>query len=95
MPGLSVAERDTLARQFVAAAVANSSLLLAADLAVTTLASGTPATLYAVTLDHSLKDTPLPLAAKFVSLPLNDIVRTAIPFGFRGVRDSGRRADAA
>jgi len=48
-----------------------------------------------VTLDYSLNDTPLPLAAKFVSLPLNDIVRTAIPFGFRGVRDSGRRADAA
>ncbi len=80
--GLSETERDTLAKQFVTYAVTNSSILSMADLTVTTSTSGSPATVYAVTLDYQLKDTPLPLIAGFVSLSLADIVKTStIQFG--------------
>ena len=80
--GLSATERDTLARQYVATALANSNLLSAPDLTVATATSGTPATLYAVTITYNLKDTPVPLLAKFASVSLGNITRTStVAFG--------------
>jgi Flp pilus assembly protein TadG len=80
--GLSQTERDSLARQFVSAALANSTLLNAPDLTVATASSGTPATLYAVTITYNLKDTPVPMLASLVSLSLNTMSRTStIAFG--------------
>ena len=81
--GLSQSERDTLARQYVTNAVANSSLLSSSDLTVTTATTGTPATFYAVTLAYNMKDTPLPLMAGFVHLNAANISRTStVQFGF-------------
>jgi Flp pilus assembly protein TadG len=80
--GLNEAERNTLAAQFVANSVANSALLNAADLSVQTATSGTPATNYSVTISYTLKDTPIPLLASLISVPLKDISRTStIEFG--------------
>jgi Flp pilus assembly protein TadG len=80
--GLNEAERDTLAKQYITDAVTNSTLLNAMDLSVSTSTSGMPATYYAVTLAYDLKDTPIPLLSKFVSLQLPNISRTAtIQFG--------------
>jgi Flp pilus assembly protein TadG len=80
--GLNEAERDSLAKQYVADAVTNSTLLNSPDLVVSTSTSGTPATYYAVTLSYNLKDTPIPVLSKFVSLQLPNISRTAtIQFG--------------
>jgi Flp pilus assembly protein TadG len=80
--GLSDAERDTLARQFVATAIADSAMLNAADVTVSTSSAGTPATLYEVTVDYTLKDTPIPMLAGLISLQLSDISRTStVKFG--------------
>ncbi len=80
--GLSETERDSLARQFVSTALANSTLLNPPDLTVATASSGTPATLYAVTITYNLKDTPVPMLASLVSLSLNTMSRTStIAFG--------------
>lgn len=80
--GLSATERDQIARQFVNSATAGSSILNAADLTVSTSTSGTPAVNYVVTLQYSLKDTPIPLLARFVSLPVGSISRTStVQFG--------------
>lgn len=81
--GLSQSERDTLARQYVTNAIANSSLLSSSDLTVTTATSGTPAIFYAVTLAYNMKDTPLPLMAGFVHLNASSISRTStVQFGY-------------
>ena len=81
--GLSQSERDTLARQYVTNAIANSSLLSSSDLTVTTATSGTPAIFYAVTLAYNMKDTPLPLMAGFVHLNASNISRTStVQFGY-------------
>ncbi len=80
--GLNETERDSLARQFVATAISNSTLFQAEDLTVSTGTSGTPATDYEVTLAYNLKDTPIPMLANFVSLQLGNISHTAtIQFG--------------
>jgi Flp pilus assembly protein TadG len=81
--GLNEAERDTLAKAFVANAVVNSELLSASDLTVSTGTSGTPAAFYEVTLAYNMKDTPLPLMAGFVHLNAANISRTStIQFGY-------------
>lgn len=81
--GLSQTERDSLARAYVSNAIANSSLLLASDLTVSTNTSGTPAEFYAVTLAYNMKDTPLPLMAGFVHLNASNISRTStVQFGY-------------
>jgi Flp pilus assembly protein TadG len=80
--GLNEAERNSLAQQFVANAVANSALLNAADVSLQTTTSGTPATNYAVTISYTLKDTPIPMLASLIAVPLNNISRTStIEFG--------------
>jgi Flp pilus assembly protein TadG len=80
--GLSATERNTLAQQYIASALANSPLLLAADLTVTTSTSGSPATLYAVTLTYTLKDSPIPPLAALINLNDAQISRTStIEFG--------------
>jgi len=82
LAGLNQAERMLLATQYVNNAVAHSALLNQTDLVVTTSVSGVPATEYEVTLTYSLRDTPIPLLAQFLSLHLGDISRTAtIEFG--------------
>ncbi len=81
--GLSQAERDSLARSYVANAISNSMLLLSSDLTITTTTSGTPAEFYAVTLAYNMKDTPLPLMAGFVHLNASNISRTStVQFGY-------------
>jgi Flp pilus assembly protein TadG len=81
--GLNEAERDTLAKAYVANAVVNSELLSASDLTVSTGTSGTPAAFYEVTLAYNMKDTPLPLMAGFVHLNAANISRTStIQFGY-------------
>ena len=80
--GLSEAERDSLAQAFVANDVAQSALLNMADLTVTTATSGSPPTNYSVTVSYNLKDTPIPMLAGLVTVPLNSITRTStIEFG--------------
>jgi Flp pilus assembly protein TadG len=80
--GLNETERNSLAQQFVANSVANSALLTAADVSLQTTTSGTPATNYAVTISYTLKDTPIPMLASLISVPLNNISRTStIEFG--------------
>jgi Flp pilus assembly protein TadG len=80
--GLSEAERDSLAKAFVANAIANSAILNAADLTVSTTTSGSPAQDYSVTVSYSLQDTPIPMLAKLVSLQFSDISTTStIQFG--------------
>jgi Flp pilus assembly protein TadG len=80
--GLNEAERDSLAKQFVSDAIANSALFQAADLTVSTGTSGTPATYYEVTLAYNLKDTPIPMLGNFASLQIANISHTAtIQFG--------------
>ena len=80
--GLNQAERDTLARQYVTDAIGNSALFQAADVTVSTGTSGTPASYYAVTVAYDLKDTPIPVLARFASLQLTSISHTAtIQFG--------------
>jgi Flp pilus assembly protein TadG len=80
--GLSEGERDSLAQAFVANDVAQSALLSMTDLTVTTATSGTPPTNYSVTVSYNLKDTPIPMLAGLVTVPLNSITRTStIEFG--------------
>jgi Flp pilus assembly protein TadG len=80
--GLSQAERDTIAQAFVANAVAQSAILNPSDLTVTTATTGTPASNYTVTVSYTLKDTPIPMLSKLISVPLNNISRTStIEFG--------------
>jgi Flp pilus assembly protein TadG len=80
--GLSDAERASLAQQFVTTALAKSALLNPGDLTLQTGTSGTPATDYSVTITYSLKDSPIPLLAGVIALPLKDITRTStVAFG--------------
>jgi Flp pilus assembly protein TadG len=80
--GLNETERNSLAQQFVTNSVANSALLNAADISLQTTTSGTPPTNYAVTISYTLKDTPIPMLASLISVPLNNISRTStIEFG--------------
>ncbi len=80
--GLSQSERNNLAQQFVANAVAQSAILNMTDLTVATATSGTPATDYSVTVTYSLGDTPIPLLARLISVNLPNISRTStVVFG--------------
>jgi Flp pilus assembly protein TadG len=80
--GLNEAERNSLAEQFVANAVAKSAILNINDLTVQTATSGTPPTDYSVTVSYSLKDTPIPMLAQLISIPVSNISRTStIEFG--------------
>ena len=80
--GLSEAERDSLAQQFVTNAIARSSILNATDLTVTTATSGTPADNYSVTVSYSLAHTPVPMLASLIAIKLPNISRTStVVFG--------------
>ena len=52
--GLNEVERDSIAKKYVANAIANSALFQAVDMTVTTGTSGNPAVYYEVTLAYSL-----------------------------------------
>ncbi len=80
--GLNEAERNSMAQQFIANAVARSAILNPNDLTVQTATSGTPPTDYSVTVNYSLKDTPIPMLAQLISVPVGNISRTStIEFG--------------
>ena len=80
--GLNAAERTSLARQYVANAAANAPFLHAADLTVSTATTGTPATVFAVTVTYNLRSTPIPVLASLVSTSATSITRTcSVQFG--------------
>ncbi len=80
--GLSDAERNSMAEQFVANAVARSAILNPHDLSVQTATSGSPPTDYSVTVSYTLQDTPIPLLSQLISIPVSNISRTStIEFG--------------
>lgn len=80
--GLTQAERNSLAVQFVNQSVSESNILNASDLSVGTTTSGTPATNYSVTVSYDLKDTPIPMLAQMLSIQFGGITRTStIEFG--------------
>jgi Flp pilus assembly protein TadG len=76
--GLNQTERNTLATNFINNFVANSGLLVPADVTVATTTTGTPPTSYQVSVTYNLKDTPIPALGSLVSLPNTSIQRTAI-----------------
>ncbi len=80
--GLTSAERYSLAQQYVANAINQSSIFAANDVSVVTQISGSPATNYSVTVAYNLKDTPIPDIASIVGLPVNNVTHTStIRFG--------------
>ena len=80
--GLTAAERDSLARQFISQYVAASSLLKSSDLTVTTNSIGSPPNTYSVTTTYSLQDTAIPSLASITSLNVSNITCTyTILFG--------------
>jgi Flp pilus assembly protein TadG len=82
IPGLSAAERNSLAQAYVTQALASSAMLNPADVTVTTATSGVPATTYAVTVNYNLKDTVIPQLAKLISQKFNTVSRTStVVFG--------------
>jgi Flp pilus assembly protein TadG len=76
--GVTNAERNTLAQQFISNFIASSGLLVPADLTVVTGTVGTPAVSYQVSVTYNLKDTPIPFLASLVNIPDSSIQRTAI-----------------
>ena len=76
--GVTNAERNTLAQQFISNFIASSGLLVPADLTVATGTVGTPAVSYQVSVTYNLKDTPIPFLASLVNIPDSSIQRTAI-----------------
>ena len=82
VPGLSATERNSLAQGFVTQALASSIMLNPADVTVTTATSGTPATMYSVTVNYNLKDTVIPKLAQIISQKFNNVSRTStVVFG--------------
>jgi Flp pilus assembly protein TadG len=80
--GLSEAERNSLAQQFVTNFVAQSAILNPNDITVQTAISGSPAMDYSVTVSYNLQNTPIPMLARLISVPVSNISRTStIEFG--------------
>ncbi len=76
--GVTPAERNALAQSFISTFVANSGLIIPADLTVQTATIGTPPTSYQVSVTYNLKDTPIPYLGSLINLQDNIIQRTAI-----------------
>ena len=80
--GLNATERTSLAKQYVASAIANATFLRAADLSVATATTGTPATVFAVTITYNLRNTPIPVLASLIAASATTITRTCtVQFG--------------
>jgi Flp pilus assembly protein TadG len=76
--GLNQAERNTLAQAFVTNYLAQSALLVAADVNVQTATTGTPPVDYQVSVSYSLANTPLPFLSSVIGMNFNTINSTAI-----------------
>ncbi len=80
--GLSATERSSLVQAYLTQALASSVMLNPADVTVTTVTTGTPATMYSVTVNYNLKDTVIPQLAGLISQKFNTVSRTStIMFG--------------